>query len=61
MYIVANNLPGDGYAVHPATGANLVYVPDRITDSVMVEIDPVLEMGSITVAGVMNRLEEIAS
>jgi hypothetical protein len=59
--VASNNLPGDGYAMHPATGANLVYMPYRITDSVMVEIDPVLEMGSITVAGMMNRLEEIAS
>ena len=41
--------------------ANLVYIPYRITDSVMIEINPVLQMGSITVAGVMDRLEEITS
>ena len=29
------------------------YIPDRITNSVMIEIDPVLEMGSMAVAGVM--------
>jgi len=47
---------GDCYAMHPATGANLVYIPDCITDSVMIEIDPVLEMRSTAVAGVMNSL-----
>ncbi len=61
MDLVANDLPGDCYAMHSATGAYLIYVPDCITNSVMIEIDPVLEMCSITVAGVMNRLEEITS
>jgi len=60
MDIVAKDLPGDGYAMHPATGAYLVYVSNRITNSVMIEIDLVLEMGSRTVVGMMNSLEEIA-
>jgi hypothetical protein len=61
MYYVANDLPGNAYSMHPAAGANLVDTPDRITDSVMIEIDPVLKMGSMAIAGVMNSLEEIAS
>jgi len=56
MDIVANDLLGDGYAMHPAAGANLVDIPDRVTDSVMIEIDPMLEMGSMAVAGMMNSL-----
>jgi hypothetical protein len=56
MYIVANDLPGDGYAMHPATGAYLTYISNPITDSIVIEIDPVLEMGSMAVAGMMNSL-----
>jgi hypothetical protein len=33
---VANDLPGNSYTMHPATGANLVDIPDRIADSVMI-------------------------
>ena len=47
--------------MHPTAGANLIDISDHIMDPIMVEIDPVLEMGSITVAGVMDRLEEITS
>ena len=61
MDIVANDPPGNSYTMHPAAGANLVDIPDRITDSVMIEIDPVLQMCSMVVAGVMNGLEEITS
>jgi hypothetical protein len=58
---VANDLPGNSYTMHPAAGANLVDIPDRIADSVMIEIDPVLQMGSMAVSGMVNRLEIIAS
>jgi hypothetical protein len=47
--------------MHSAASANLVDIPDRITNAVMIEIDPVLQMRSMLVAGVMNGLEEIAS
>ena len=46
--------------MHPAAGANLVDIPDRITNSVMIQIDPVLQMRSMVVAGVMNGLKKIA-
>lgn len=36
-----------GDAMHSATGANLVDIPDRILDFAMIEIDPMLKMGSI--------------
>ena len=58
---VANDLPGNTHAMHPAAGPNLVDVPDRITNAVMIEIDPMLQMCSMVIAGVMNGLEEIAS
>ena len=61
MDIVTNDLPGNAYAMHPAASANLVDGPDRITDSVMIEIDPVLQMRSMAVTGMVDRLEEIAS
>jgi hypothetical protein len=61
MDIVANNPPGNSYTMHPAAGANLVDIPDCITDSVMIEIYPVLQMCSMVVAGVMNSLEKITS
>ncbi len=60
MCLVANNLPGNCHTMHPATGAYLIDVPDCITDPVMVEIDPVLEVGSIAVIGVMNSLQELS-
>ena len=59
--LVANNLPGNTYAVHPTTGANLIDISDGITDAVMVEIDPVLQMRSMAVTGVVDGLQVIAS
>ena len=53
MGIVANDLPGNSYTMHPAAGANLVDIPDHITDSVMIEIDPVFQMRSMVVAGMV--------
>ena len=47
--------------MHPAAGADLVDIPDRIPDPVMIEIDPVLQMGSMVVAGMVDRLEIITS
>jgi len=47
--------------MHPATGANLIDIPDRITNAIMIEIDPVLQMGAMAVAGMMDRLEIVAS
>jgi hypothetical protein len=61
MHIAAKELSGDAYAMHPAAGANLVHLPDRIPNSVMIQIDPVFKMGSVIIAGVVNRLEETAS
>jgi hypothetical protein len=61
MDVITNDFPGNSYAMHPAASANLVDAPYRITDSVMIEIDPVLQMGSMAIGSVMNRLEEIAS
>ncbi len=60
MYIIANNLSGNCHTMHPATGAYLIYISDRIMNSVMIEIEPVLKICSIAVAGVMNSLDEIA-
>jgi hypothetical protein len=60
MDMVANDIPGNAYSMHPAAGPNLVDTSDRITDSVMIEINPVLQMCSMIIAGVMNSLEEIA-
>ena len=60
MYIIANNLPGNCHTVHSAAGADLIDISNRITDPVMVEIDPVLEMGSITVICVMNSFQELS-
>ena len=61
MQLVANDLPGNAYAMHSAAGSNLVDGPYCITDSVMIEVDPVLQMRSMAITGVMNSLEEIAS
>ena len=58
---VAYNLPGNAYTMHPAAGSDLVDIPDRIPDPIMIEINPVLQMGSVVIAGVVNGLEEIAS
>jgi hypothetical protein len=61
MDIVANDFSGNAYSMHPAAGANLVDIPDSITNTVMIEIDPVLQVRSMAIAGMMNSLEEIAS
>ena len=61
MNMIVNDLPGNSYAMHPAAGANLVDIPDGVTNSVMIEINPVLQMCSMAITGVMNGLEEIAS
>jgi hypothetical protein len=58
---VANDLPGNSYTMHPTAGPNVVDIPDRITDSVMIEIDPVFQMRSMAVPGMVNRLEIVAS
>jgi hypothetical protein len=58
---VTNDLAGNAYPMHPAAGADLVDIPDCIPDPVMIEVNPVLQMGSMVVAGVVNGLEEIAS
>jgi hypothetical protein len=47
--------------MHPAAGANFVDIPDSIANAVMVEINPVLQMGSMAVAGMMDRFEKITS
>jgi hypothetical protein len=61
MNVVANDLPGYSYSMHPTAGSNLVDASDCITDSVMIEINPVLQMCSMIVAGVINCLKEITS
>jgi hypothetical protein len=61
MDLVTDHLPGNAHAMHPATGANLVDVPDSVTDTVMIEIDPMFQVSSVTVTRMMNRLEIIAS
>jgi hypothetical protein len=47
--------------MHSAAGANLVDIPDCSTDSVMIKLDPVLQMGSMAIACVVNHFEKIAS
>jgi hypothetical protein len=61
MELVTNDLPGNAHAMHSAVGPNLVDISDRITDSVMIEVDPVLKIRPMNVTGMVNRLEEIAS
>ena len=58
---IADDLPGNAYTMHPAAGANFVDIPDSITNAVMIEIDPVLQIGSLTIAGMMDRFEEVTS
>ena len=58
---IADDLPGNAYTMHPAAGANFVDIPNSITNAVMVEINPVLQMGSMTVTGMMNRFKEVTS
>jgi hypothetical protein len=45
--------------MHPTAGANLVDISDRIANSVMVEINPVLQMGSMTIASMMDRFKVV--
>jgi hypothetical protein len=47
--------------MHPAAGANFVNISDSITDSVMIEINPVFQMGSMTVAGMMDSFKVVTS
>ena len=58
---VPNDLAGNAYPMHPTAGADLVDIPDPIPDPVMIEIDPVLQMGAMIVAGVVNGLEEVTA
>jgi hypothetical protein len=59
MELVTNNLPGNSNTVHSAAGANLVDLPDCSTDSIMIKLDPVLQMRSMRVTGVVDYLEKI--
>jgi hypothetical protein len=59
MKLPANDLPGNSYTMHPAASSNLVNIPDGITDTVMTEINPVLQICSMVTAIVMNGLEKI--
>jgi hypothetical protein len=61
MKLIANDLPGDSYTMHSAASSNLVNIPYGITDTVMIEINPVLQMCSMVITSVMNGLEEISS
>ena len=61
MDLVANNLPGNSHTMHSAAGANLVDIPDSSTDSIMIKLDPVLQMRSMRVTSVVDYLEKIAS
>jgi hypothetical protein len=47
--------------MHSAAGAYLINIPDHITDSIMVEVNPMLHMGTMAIADVVNGLEEIGS
>jgi len=58
--LVTNDPPGNADTMHSAAGANLIDSPDRITDAIMVKINPVLQMRSMTVGGMMDRFEEVA-
>jgi hypothetical protein len=60
MDLIANNLPGNSSAMHPPTGANLVDIPDSSTDSIMIKLDPVLQMRSVGVIGMVDYLQRIA-
>ena len=56
---ITNDLPGNAYTMHSATGTNLIDIPDGITNPIMVEIDPMLQMRAMTVASMMDRFEEV--
>jgi len=58
---IADYLTGNAYTMHPAASPNLVDIPDSITNAVMIEIDPVLQMSSMVIAGVMDPFEKITS
>ena len=58
---VTYHLPGNAYAMHPAAGADLVNIPDRIANPVVIQIDPMFQMSAMVVAGVVDGLEIIAS
>jgi hypothetical protein len=47
--------------MHPTAGANFVDISDSIANAVMVKIDPVLQMGSMTVTCMMDRFKEVTS
>ena len=49
------------FCVISAAGAHLVDIPNRITDAVMIQIDPVLQMGAMAVVGMMDHFENITS
>jgi hypothetical protein len=58
---VTNHLAGNADPMHPTAGADLVDIPDPIPDPVIIEMNPVLQMGAMIVAGGVNGLEEVAS
>jgi hypothetical protein len=45
--------------MHPAASPDLVDISDSIANAVMVEINPVLQMGSMTVAGMMDSFKVV--
>lgn len=50
----ADYLPGNAYSMHPAANANFIDTPNRIANTVVVEINPVLQMGLMTVTCMMD-------
>ena len=40
--------------MHPTTGTNLVDIADRIPDTIMIEIDPMLQISPMVVICMMN-------
>jgi hypothetical protein len=46
--------------MHPAAGTDLIDVSYYITNPVMIQINPVLEIGSITIICVMNSLKKLS-
>jgi hypothetical protein len=61
MKLIANALPVNSYTMHSSAISNLVNIPAVITDTVMIEINPVLQMFSMFIAILLNLLEEISS
>jgi hypothetical protein len=45
--------------MHPAASANFVDISDSIANAVVVEINPVLQMGSMAIAGMMDRFKVV--